>query len=455
MKTWTAMLMASCLLSAVPGTSNGFMTRPRHARRAARIALVIPCFNEAARLDRPAFNRFLAQSDPRIELLLVNDGSADGTLELLHQIAAEFPGRVHVIDQQPNRGKAEAVRAGMLQALAGGVEYAGYFDADLATPLEAIHEFVDVLEHNPNVDLVLGARVALLGRRIKRKAHRHYLGRVFATAASVVLALPVYDTQCGAKLLRATPDCSALFATPFGSRWIFDVELIARYLSATRNPDGIYEHPLKQWIDVEGSRVRPRDFVRAIGELANIYRSYFRSSNRMLDLCTAPLLRYIGVGGLGTIFHYVLLAALVELAAVRPPVASVAGAILGAAVNYALNYHFTFTSVRSHRHTGPRFIIVALLAATLQGAGMWVLAPRIHYLVAQAICTLVVLAIGFVLNRGWTFRSGRNAAGARQSSDPSTALRGGNSRGQMNAKHDVVRGAAAHCGVPGHKLRPR
>ena len=419
------------------------MTQPQDAGRAARIALVIPCFNEASRLDRPAFSRFLAQSDSRIELFLVNDGSADGTLQLLHQIEAEFPARVHVVDQQPNQGKAEAVRAGMLHALRSGVEYAGYFDADLATPLEAVSEFVDVLEHNPDVDLVLGARVALLGRRIERKPHRHYLGRVFATAASVVLALPVYDTQCGAKLLRVTPACSALFARPFGSRWVFDVELIARYLSATGNPDGIYEHPLRQWIDVEGSRVRPRDFVRAIGELANIYRSYFVSSNWVLDVFTAPMLRYIGVGGLGTIFHYLLLVGLVELAAVRPPVASVAGAILGATVNYALNYHFTFTSVRAHRHTAPRFIIVALLAAILQGAGMWVLAPRIHYLVAQAICTLFVLAIGFVLNRGWTFRSRRNAEGAMQSGDPVD----GATRGQFARTHrrkgDTVRGVAA------------
>jgi len=373
----------------------------------------------------------------------VNDGSADGTLQLLHQIEAEFPARVHVVDQQPNQGKAEAVRAGMLQALGSGVEYAGYFDADLATPLEAISEFVDVLEHNPDVDMVLGARVALLGRRIERKPHRHYLGRVFATAASMVLAVPVYDTQCGAKLLRVTPDCSALFATPFGSRWIFDVELIARYLIATGNPDGIYEHPLRQWKDVGESHVRPRDFVRAIGELANIHRSYFAGSNLVLDVWTAPMLRYISVGGLGTIFHYLLLAALVELAAVRPPAASVAGAILGATVNYALNYHFTFTSVRSHRHTAPRFIIVALLAAILQGAGMWVLAPRIHYLVAQAICTLVVLAIGFVLNRWWTFRSGRNPEGPRQSRDALDRVRRGRFARTNRRKGDTVPGVAA------------
>jgi hypothetical protein len=104
--------------------------------------------------------------------------------------------------------------------------------------------------------------VQLLGRSIERNYTRHYVGRVFATCASLSLGLPVYDTQCGAKLFRRTDALAAALATPFTSRWAFDVELLARLVRPQRGVapidiSRIREEPLLTWTDIPGSKLRP------------------------------------------------------------------------------------------------------------------------------------------------------------------------------------------------------
>jgi dolichyl-phosphate beta-glucosyltransferase len=259
---------------------------------APRTCIVVPCYNEAARLDRQAFVAAV-QRDPGLCFVFVNDGSRDATLQVLHELAASDPTRLRVVDQQPNQGKAAAVRAGMLHALTLGPEHAGYWDADLATPLEEVPRFVAVLDAHPELQVVFGSRVQLLGRTIERSSARHYLGRIFATVASTLLALPVYDTQCGAKLFRADPDTAALFGTPFEVNWTFDVELIARLIrlraDSGRTPAAraIYELPLDRWHDVAGSKVRPHDFVVALFEVLRIWRSYLSRGARSRTLALA------------------------------------------------------------------------------------------------------------------------------------------------------------------------
>jgi dolichyl-phosphate beta-glucosyltransferase len=244
--------------------------------------IVIPCYNETGRIALDEFDRF-AEAHPSVHFLFVNDGSTDDTLARLRELEASAPGRCSVLDRQPNRGKAEAVRVGMLAAIERGATYAGYWDADLATPLREIPRFVRMLDDHPDREVLFGSRVKLLGRTIERRALRHYLGRVFATVASETLGLAVYDTQCGAKLFRVTPEIAALFGEPFCTNWIFDVELIARMIqqrrgSTLRDPaEAIYEVPLDQWVDVPGSKVRPGDFLVAIWEIAKIRRRYLRA----------------------------------------------------------------------------------------------------------------------------------------------------------------------------------
>lgn len=245
-----------------------------------RTRIVVPAYNEAERLDVATLDGYLSHNDS-VDFVLVNDGSSDGTLALLNAQAAKWPHRVQVVDLQPNRGKSEAVRQGVLAALAReDTAYVGYWDADWATPLATLDRFIACLDRDPNVHFVMGSRVRLLGRHIDRKASRHYVGRVAATMASLVLGIPVYDTQCGAKLLRVRSDMPRLFATPFASRWVFDVELIARYLERAPNGVGIYEVPLEEWRDVGDSKVQTRDVFRAFWDMLLIYHRYPHQSRR-------------------------------------------------------------------------------------------------------------------------------------------------------------------------------
>lgn len=239
-----------------------------------KLILVVPAFNEARRLDRAAFTAFL-DGLRTAELLFVNDGSSDGTEGVLREMESANP-RVRVLSLDRNSGKAEAVRQGVLAAFARNPEYIGYWDADLATPLSAAAELLSELERCPNTLLVMGSRVRLLGRTITRRPARHYLGRVFSTAASLTLGLGAYDTQCGAKLFRAVPEVRACFAHPFSSRWIFDVEVLARLASSQPAPQRaptqlIREFPLSEWRDLGDSRLSLPDFIRAPWELLGIY----------------------------------------------------------------------------------------------------------------------------------------------------------------------------------------
>ncbi len=232
----------------------------------SQVILAIPCYNEEARLQPQELRRVL--DDSRMSLLFVDDGSTDGTLGLLETVAADMAGRAEVLALAENRGKAEAVRAGLLRGIELGASVVGYSDADLATPVPELHRLANVLVSS-RVDAVIGSRVATLGSKIDRSVARHYLGRVFATAASLVLGERIYDTQCGAKLFRVSDTLRRALAEPFASRWAFDVELLGRLLHADLQ---VLEVPLVEWKDVPGSKLRVTSMMRAGLDLLAIHR---------------------------------------------------------------------------------------------------------------------------------------------------------------------------------------
>ena len=245
-----------------------------------RTVVVVPCFNEAGRLDVLSFHRAV-QADDLLDLVFVDDGSEDGTHAVLQTMASEARGRITVLALNENAGKAAAVRAGMQASLHPPYRYAGFFDADLATPLDEVVHMRALLEDDPACLAVFASRVKLLGLDIRRRPSRHYVGRAGATLISLVCGLPVYDTQCGAKLFRVGEAVGRVFDTPFVSRWLFDVEILARCRKETSGayldgPPSVREMPVRHWHDVPGSKVGVGDYARGLLDLARIYSHYRR-----------------------------------------------------------------------------------------------------------------------------------------------------------------------------------
>jgi glycosyltransferase involved in cell wall biosynthesis len=233
------------------------------APKPAQVAIVVPCYNEAMRLDLTAFSAFLRQT-PEVRLIFVNDGSKDETLSVLAILNEAHPTQVEVLSLSRNSGKAEAVRQGLLYATASDTAYVGYWDADLATPLDAITDFTRIAQRYTETEVVYGARLQLLGHRVHRTLSRRIISRICARLARIAVGLPIGDTQCGAKLLRNTPRLAQCLARPFSAGWLFDVELFTRIAeTAASSRQAFYEYPLPEWTEVPGSKVTGRAIRRA------------------------------------------------------------------------------------------------------------------------------------------------------------------------------------------------
>lgn len=200
--------------------------------------------------------------------MLVDDGSRDQTCRVIEAAATRLPGRIRTLCLAENSGKAEAIRQGILtMAQESDAQWLGYWDADLATPLDELHHLMEHAEEG--VKMLMCSRVKRLGARIDRHAWRHVAGRCMATLISLALKIPVYDTQCGAKLLHRSVVHTA-FDQPFSSRWLFDVEIISR-IQGSADDHRILEIPITKWTDVPGSKLKFNHMFCSLIDIARIY----------------------------------------------------------------------------------------------------------------------------------------------------------------------------------------
>ena len=240
------------------------------------ICIIIPCYNEEKRLPVQELIAFYNENTQYC-FCLVNDGSSDKTLDILNDIRKSREERISVNNLAKNSGKAEAIRQSMNFCLNWKeFSYIGYLDADLSTPLNELNYLTSFI--NGNYDIITGSRIKRMGAVIERNPKRHYLGRIFSTISSMILRLPFYDTQCGAKIIKKEI-VPILFDKPFMSKWLFDVEMFSRL----RNRFGesyaltkIYEAPLNEWIEKGKSKIGLSYFFKVPFELLRIHRKYNR-----------------------------------------------------------------------------------------------------------------------------------------------------------------------------------
>lgn len=235
-----------------------------------KVLLIIPCYNEEKRLPVHEFTQFAEKGH---HILFADDGSTDGTISLLERVFQNQK-NIRIYKAPFNRGKAEVIRSAVAElnkiGIPHDIDWVGFWDADLATPLVEVEYLLDFQKYFSNESkAIIGSRVLRLGGKIKRSALRHYLGRGFATVASLMLGLRCYDSQCGAKLFHKSLLTTA-FGQPFMSKWIFDVELLLRI-----GQKNFIEVPLRSWEDVPGSKIKiGRELLRVLADLIRIRLRY-------------------------------------------------------------------------------------------------------------------------------------------------------------------------------------
>ena len=238
------------------------------------LAVVVPAYNEAQRLDHtlPTMLHYLQTHRPASELLVVDDGSTDETATIAEAIFAQHPGvHARVLRSPQNHGKGHAVRQGLL---ATDAPIALFSDADLSTPLSELPKIVAPIEAG-EYDIVFGSRA--LDRKLtgtRQSWQREQGGRVFNGLVRLTTGLPFSDTQCGFKAFRmeaARPIIERAQVDGFG----FDVELL---FLAHKAGLRLFEKPVR-WDHNEGSKVHLlHDSLRMFREILELRSRSARES---------------------------------------------------------------------------------------------------------------------------------------------------------------------------------
>jgi dolichyl-phosphate beta-glucosyltransferase len=241
----------------------------RHMRLQPDLSIIMPAYNEEARLELTlrSYLDYCRAQGRSAEIIVVDDGSIDGTSLLVEQLAGEHP-ELRLIRLAENHGKGYAVRSGVVNARGRMVLFA---DADGATPMFEVERLQAAID--TGADVAIGSRVLQAeGVKVKARLYRRVIGRIFHRLVETLTVRNVRDTQCGFKLFRG-PVAHDLFSRMRMSGFSFDVEVL---MMAQRRGYRIAEVPVN-WTHQPGSKVNlVTDSARMLRDLFVIRGHYLK-----------------------------------------------------------------------------------------------------------------------------------------------------------------------------------
>jgi dolichyl-phosphate beta-glucosyltransferase len=239
-------------------------------------AFIVPCYNEASRFDHRMWLDFVEEFSDCL-FLFVDDGSQDQTFQKVSRL---FANNVQIMGLPKNVGKGEAVRLGFNKILESQNTFdgIGFLDADLAFNKKDVREMLGfIAEANADFNACISSRVALAGRQIDRRESRYYIGRAVTTFVTRGWKNAPYDTQSGCKIFRNSEALKTSVQVRFQTRWFFDIELLLRLSQSGK----VWEMPVQNWRDVEGSKITPIRYLPILREILIIRRLVKRSNEGM------------------------------------------------------------------------------------------------------------------------------------------------------------------------------
>ena len=241
--------------------------------------IVVPCYNEETRINQVYF-QYLIQELSRFHfrLLFVNDGSVDLTGSMLDELGELGAKILHLAK---NVGKAEAIRNGLIASNSAfpNCELFGYLDADAAFGASDVVELAILISEkyqNKSNLFLSGARISIAGSLIKRNKLRHIIGRAIVTVLNLDKRFTMYDPQSGLKLFRVERVTDLLLEKPFKTKWFIDLEILVRLSVHSLE---VIEEPVKQWVEVGGSKLNIQDALTIFKEVI-IIKKIIRDSRR-------------------------------------------------------------------------------------------------------------------------------------------------------------------------------